>query len=185
MHDKKPPIPGMDEMPPLPYYDPSRNVLGLVEAAVRRLDDLSALTTRHLNEMHAADVRRIDEIAALRADYDQRLRDAEAGRLDAIRRVDVERVTVDRERAAAQADVLAQQVAASAEALRSLVAQTATTIAAQLTQTTAQLTDRLSALEKSQYEQKGRGIGVRELIAGLAVAATIVISVVALLMKLG
>ena len=58
---------------------------------------------------------------------------------------------------------MANQVAASAETLRALVAATAATQAQQLTQLTAQLTDRLTSLEKSQYESKGSGTGMRDM----------------------
>ena len=91
------------------------------------------------------------------------MREAEAKRIDAIRAVDVNAVSVANERATAQAAVLANQVALSAETLRALVASTASTQATQLNQLTAQLIDRISLLEKSQYENKGTGTGMRDM----------------------
>lgn len=126
-----------------PIVDPTKNVLQLVEAAVKRLDDLAS-----------AEKMRVD----MQFTYMEKLQTAEAKRIDAIRAVDVNAVAVASERAAAQAQVLANQVSQSAETLRSLVAQTASTIAQQLAQLTSQLTDRLALLEKSQYENKGREI---------------------------
>lgn len=79
-----------------PIIDPTANVLGLVEAAVKRIDD----------------------IAAIRAEYDAELRRKEAERIDAIRAVDVSAVTRAAEVSALQASTLAAQVTASAEALR-------------------------------------------------------------------
>ena len=108
-------------------------------------------------------IKRIDEQAELRAGFQVQLNVAEAKRIDAIRAVDVNAVSVANERATAQAAVLANQVAASAETLRSLVAATAATQAQQLGQLTAQLTDRLTALEKAQYENKGSGTGMRDM----------------------
>ena len=108
-------------------------------------------------------LQRIDEQMNIRAENNIQLGIAEAKRIDAIRAVDVNAVSVANERATAQAAVLANQVAASAETLRSLVAATAATQAQQLTQLTAQLTDRLTSLEKSQYESKGSGTGMRDM----------------------
>ena len=122
-------------------------------------------------------IKRIDEQAKLRADFNAALGVAEAKRIDAIRAVDVNAVSVANERATAQAAVLANQVAASAETLRALVAATAATQAQQLGQLTAQLTDRLTALEKAQYENKGTGTGMRDMygwiFGGLMALATL------------
>lgn len=127
-------------------YDPTANVIALVDAAMDRQDDL-----------REAENKRIRETAELRAEYTEKLAIAEAKRIDAIRAVDVNAVAVAAERATAQATVLANQVAASADTLRALVAATAATIAKQLSDLTTQLTDRISALEKSQYTISGAG----------------------------
>ncbi len=148
-------------------YDPSANVLSLVEAAVTRLNDLRDAGTRRADELRAVDnqriddlrlaeSRRVDEIALLRADYQDKLALAESKRIDAIRSVDVGAVAVASERATQQATVLANQVTTSADALRTLVATTAAAMAAQSQNMTTQFTDRLALLEKSQYETKGR-----------------------------
>jgi len=125
--------------------DPTANVILLVEAAVKRLDDL-----------RAAEMVRVDERLKIHTDYTHQLAEAEAKRIDAIRSVDVNAVSVASERATQQAAVLANQVAASADALRALVATTATTMAEQSRQLSSQLTDRLTQLERAQYEGKGR-----------------------------
>jgi hypothetical protein len=142
------------------YSDPTTNVLLLVEAAVKRLDDLQRV-----------EMRRIDEQLQSHTDYTKQLAEAEAKRIDAIRAVDVGAVAIASERTAAQAVVLANQVVTSAETLRALVASTATTVANQLASLQTQLTDRIGLLEKSQYESKGRsGLSapLLMLIAGLA-----------------
>lgn len=125
--------------------DPSENVLALVEAAVKRLDDL-----------RAAETRRVDEQMELRAEYAERLANAEAKRIDAIRAVDVNAVAVASQRAADQATVLATQVVQSAEALRTLVASTAATVATSQQQLATTLSTRLTTLEQAQYEGKGK-----------------------------
>lgn len=155
--------------------DPTENVMALVAAAVKRLDDL-----------HAANMRRVEQSLDTHTTYAKQLAEAEAKRIDAIRAVDVGAVAVASERAAAQAAVLAQQVVTSAETLRALVASTATTVAAQLQQMSSQLTDRLALLEKSQYENKGKsGITAPLLMVMAALAGGIIVFIVELVIKGG
>jgi hypothetical protein len=150
-----------------PTVDPTRNVLDLVGAAVKRLDDLretdarassslSDLALKRLDDLRAAESRRVDEELKMRSDFDEKLSLAEASRINAIRAVDVNAVAVASERATQQATVLANQVTASADNLRTLVATSAATLAEQQRNSTTQINDRLSALEKTQYESKGR-----------------------------
>ena len=147
--------------------DPTANVLALVEAAVKRLNDLQDASTlriedlreldnKRLDDLRRAENRRIDEQALLRAEYQEKLSMAESKRIDAIRAVDVAAVAVSSERATAQATVLANQVATSADALRTLVASTSTTLATQQQAVVNALSERLTILERSNYEGKGR-----------------------------
>lgn len=140
----------------IPPKDPTINVQNLLRASIIRVDDLRDAETRRVNQLVEAEQRRIDEKLALIEKYERLLQQAEAKRIDAIRVVDVNAVSVANERAAAQAQVLANQVSASADTLRALVATTASTVAQQLAQVTGQLSDRLAVLEKSSYEGKGR-----------------------------
>lgn len=146
--------------------DPTGNVLLLVDAAVKRTDDILTAAVKRIDDLRAAETRRTDDLREaerdrvneqmhLRQEFGAKLSEAEAKRIDAIRAVDVNAVAVAAERSADQATVLASQVAASAETLRGLVATTATTTATQLQQITTQLTDRLASLEKTQYEKSG------------------------------
>jgi hypothetical protein len=128
-----------------PSIDPTANVLALVESAIKRIDDVQR-----------SELKRIEEQISMHTVYTQQLAQAEAKRIDAIRAVDVGAVAIANERAAAQATVLANQVVVSAETLRSLVATTATTMATQLQASQSQLMERISLLERSQYENKGR-----------------------------
>lgn len=117
------------------FSDPTSNVLMLVEAAVKRLDDL-----------RIAEATRINEVMTLHQTYGEKLTQAEAKRIDAIRAVDVAAVATASERANQQATVLANQVTVSAETLRTLVATTADGVA-----------KRIAALEQAQYENVGKG----------------------------
>jgi len=88
--------------------------------------------------------------------YTRQLSQVETERINELRRVDVAAVFLANDRAAAQALVLATQVQASAETLRALVATTAGAQASQQQQVTTQLLERLTAVEKGQYESAGR-----------------------------
>jgi predicted PP-loop superfamily ATPase len=146
-----------------PVVDPTENVKLTVAAATLRQDDLREAEVRRQDDLREAERVRVDQQMTLRADYDAKLAVAEAKRIDAIRAVDVAAVAVANERATAQAAVLAAQVSQSAETLRTLVAATAQTVAQQLQTVSTGIGDRLSALEKSSYEGKGSGTGMRDM----------------------
>src|ERR1035437_6553515 len=100
--------------------DPSSNVLQLVEAAIKRVDDLQLIHTAN----NKAESDHINEKLEIHVAYMKELSLTESRRLDAIRSVDVGAVAIASERAAATASVLANQVTQSAETLRTLVAST-------------------------------------------------------------
>lgn len=179
----------MSDLPPV--IDPTANVLKLVEKAVERLDDMAALRALYQEKLAAAESRRVDEQMALRASSDEKLRDAEAKRIDAIRAVDVGAVAIQNERAVQQASVLANQVSASKDALQALVASTADQLAKNLAASLTQILDRISALEKSQYQIGGRDIqrdvgkfDMRYVIGLVLGIPAVVLTVLALLGKL-
>jgi len=156
-----------------PVIDPTANVLSLVEAAVKRLDDL-----------HESNMRRLDEQLSAHIEHARELANAEAKRIDAIRAVDVGAAAVDREKATAQASVLAAQVATSAETLRTLVASTAAAQAQQQAQLFTPITDRLALLEKSQYEIRGKsGVTSPLLMMIAALAGGIIVFLVEMAIK--
>ncbi len=128
-----------------------------------RLDDLRVAEARRIDESMKLERERLGELLQHHVYYTSQLATAEAKRLDSIRATDAAAVGIAQERAIAQAAVLATQVSASAEAMRQLVATTATTQAASLAQLTQQLTDRLAAVEKTQYESRGSGTGMRDM----------------------
>lgn len=157
-----------------PVIDPTANVLSLVEKEVTRLNDLAQEFSKRVEGIQTAHERRDDQahkyerrlfkeivkrvtsLQTLHVNYQEKLALAESKRIDAIRAVDVAAVAVASDRAVAQATVLSNQVAASAEALRLLVASTQSALATQALQTNTAFTERLAALEKAQYESKGK-----------------------------
>lgn len=138
--------------------DPTANVLKLVEESVKRSDDLRLAEkeyNREVTKLHK-------ELYDTHFMYSEKLSMAESKRIDAIRAVDVGALALANERATAQASVLANQLQQSDERNRNLVATTATTIATQLTQIINPVIERLGALEKAQYESKGKGQGGKD-----------------------
>lgn len=134
-----------------PVVDPTKNVLGLVSAAIKRQDDLRKLEARHLREL-----------ADLRARYDARLRKAETARIDAIRAVDVAAVGQAAKVSATLAQTLAAQVAASAETVRTQVATTATAASTALAAALEPIQKDIADLRRAQYEAQGQKTQVVE-----------------------
>lgn len=141
------------------WTDPTENVIQLVNAAVKRLDDLSEVRYEGIKN----EVKLNKEILDLHVSYgeklrsaDEKLSSAESKRIDAIRAVDVGAVAIASEKQTAQAAVLANQLTASADTLRNLVATTATTVNEQFKSVTNQLNDKIALLEKSQYVGMGK-----------------------------
>jgi hypothetical protein len=167
-----------------PVIDPTQNVLDLVEAAIRRQDDLRSAEQDHVREilqlrtqlgeqdskcageiaeLRAEASRRIDEI---RSSHAQQLRDAEAARIDAIRSVDVEAVQRAAEVQATQASTLANQVAVSAETLRTQVAAAAQAASIALAAALEPVQKDIADLRRAQYEAQGQKTQVVETRAG-------------------
>jgi hypothetical protein len=128
-----------------PVVDPTKNVLDLVTAAIKRQDDL--------RESEAAHAR---EVWSLHASYDRELRQAESARIDAIRAVDVGAVNRAAEVAATQAATLATQVAVSAETLRTQVAATANAGTVALAAALEPIQKDIADLRRAQYEAQGQ-----------------------------
>jgi hypothetical protein len=135
----------------VPVADPTANVLDLVNAAIRRQDDLRGLEAQHLREL-----------ANLRAHYDERLRAAETARIDAIRAVDVGAVNRAAEVSATQAQTLATQVTVSAETLRTQVAAAATAASTALSAALEPIQKDIADLRRAQYEAQGQKTQVVE-----------------------
>lgn len=135
--------------------DPTSNVLMVVEAATKRQDDLriaekekADLRQEFTEKLIDAKFKFKDEKAQIRDDYQKELRVTEKERIDAIRTVDVAARQSDNDKAIQQAAVLANQLKQTEDNLQSLIRQQATAQEA-----------RLAALEKSQYENKGKDTG--------------------------
>lgn len=137
--------------------DPTRNVLDLVDAAVKRLDDLAI-----------AETRRVNEIMALNIQHSKELNDKESSRLDSIRQVDVLNQAAAAKSALDAIQALAAQTITNADNIRNTLATTASanakqvtdlasTIAVQTAATADALSTRIAALEKASAEGIGKG----------------------------
>lgn len=172
------PGPGVDAAG-TPVIDPTQNVLDLVDASVKRLDDLFQAESRHTREM-----------AELRASYDSELRRAEAARIDAIRAVDVGAVQRAAEVALTQASTLASQVAVSAETLRAQVAAAASASSVSLAAALVPIQEAIADLRRAQYEAQGVRSNVGEtrlnvgaVLGALSVALVVIFGVIGLIIS--
>jgi hypothetical protein len=163
--------------------DPTQNVLDLVEAAIRRQDDLRD-SDRRLAEVERQHAK---EIADLRAVHARELREQEAERINAIRTVDVNAVQRAAEVSAAQAQTLAAQVTQSAEALRTQVQAAATASNIALAAALDPIQKAIDDLRRAQYEAQGKQgqqgesrLNLGAVFGGIAVLVSIIILVMTL-----
>ena len=141
-----------------PTPDPTKNVLDLVEAAIKRIDDLNTAYREHYRD------RFIDVEARITREfnYTAELRKAEAERINAIRSVDVQALQQATSAAEIRATALATQVAASAEAMRSQVAAAASAAESSLKSALEPIQKDIADLRRAQYEQQGQRAQVTE-----------------------
>ena len=142
-----------------PTVDPTKNVLDLVNAAVKRIDDMAALHERLANEQ----LRRVeavityqDKLAGVREQHQRELDAAESGRLNSIRQVDREEVAKTAASAQTAIATLATTTNTMAETLRTQVATVAAAAESRQSAFAGDVNKRLSALELSSSEGKGK-----------------------------
>lgn len=140
-------------------YDPSKNVLDLVSAAVVRIDDLSDLRDQLLDQKILRMEREWinqEKIAVLRADHNKEIRHMESDRVDKIRSVDVANAAATAAQLLSAVTTLATTAQATAETLRNQVAATAAAVASQTERVVNPIIERLALLEKSSNFGQGR-----------------------------
>ena len=154
--------------------DPTANVKALSEADNRRQDDLrDANSKRHEDLRHAqnkyydSQLHFMEEIAKLRDSHAKELAEKEFSRLNAIRQVDQLAVTTAAQQTLTAVNTLATTAARDAETLRNALTTTAATIASQTAGIVAGITERIAALEKSNYESAGKNSYVDPMMAKL------------------
>lgn len=147
--------------------DPTANVLDLVEAAVRRQDDLRSAAEK----LYDAEVRHLNHMAELRAEFSKELRELESKRVDANRQVDVLAAKTEAAGVLAAVQTLAATTASTAETLRNTLASTLSAV-----------NERIASLEKSSYTGAGKGAGED---ATKAAARATIAAIVAVLGLLG
>lgn len=125
--------------------DPTANVIALVQAEAKRLDEMSKLERERVNELFH-----------LRAQHTTEIRHAESARIDAIRAVDVGAVAAAAQVSATQATTLATTVASSAEALRNQVAAAASAQTVALAAALDPIQKDIADLRRAQYEAQGQ-----------------------------
>jgi len=147
-----------------PVFDPTENVKDNLAAAALRQDDLREIT-KELVDAKLSNLKEIAEIRAkyqetigqLREGYQEKINHAESGRLDSIRQVDREEVAKTAVAANQAITTLAKQTTDLATTLQKTVTDTATAAEARFSTAFSEIGKRLSALELSASEGKGRG----------------------------
>jgi hypothetical protein len=135
-----------------PLIDPTANVIALNEAGNIRQDDLRRETNRRID----SELRHLKAIVKIHARHQKSLRKAESQRLDSIRQVDREDVNKTAAQALSAIATLATATTTTAETLRGQVATTAQAAATSLANSMGEVNKRLSALELSSSEGRGK-----------------------------
>jgi len=131
----------------MPVIDPTANVRALVEAGLRRQDDLREMDAKHVRE-----------VLSLRSEYDDKLRRAESNRIDAVRLVDVGAAGLAAQVSTQQAAALAQQTTVLSDTLRTQVATVAQAAQASLVGALAPMQKAIDDLRQAQYQQQGQAV---------------------------
>jgi hypothetical protein len=153
-----------------PTVDPTQNVKDLSEASNIRQDDLRDLTKELFDakiDSLRRDMKAASRLAKLRATHQRELDHAESDRLNSIRQVDREEVAKTAATNQTATTALANQTSVLAETLRTQVGTVAAAAEARaaavanaaenrLSQFSADVIKRLSALELSSSEGKGK-----------------------------
>jgi len=146
-----------------PVIDPTANVTRLVVSESKRQDDLrlaakelSDVKHAHQSETTALRAQHNAEVGKLREEYQEKIQHAESGRLDSIRQVDREEVAKTAVAANTAITTLAKQTNDLAVTLAKTVADTAAAAEARNSAQYSDTNKRLSALELSSSEGKGK-----------------------------
>lgn len=142
-----------------PTVDPTENVKDLSEALSQRQDDLRNLNNKYLNaRIQTIDVKikSLGKASLVETKHVVKILALQMERLDKIRQVDILNASVAAERIAEAVRTLATQTATNQETNRSLVASTSQGLASQLSSLFAESNKRLSALELSYSEGRGK-----------------------------
>jgi len=142
--------------------DPTSNVLNLVDAAIRRQDDLRKSDHDHMRETVRMQADFEETMRNTVQKYQEKLDNAESKRIDAIRMVDVSAVAAAATVQETRAGTLAGQVAQSADAMRVTVAATAQAAQEGLTRALDPIQKDIAELRKAQYEAMGQKAQVIE-----------------------
>lgn len=168
-----------------PVRDPTRNVLDLVEAAIKRQDDLREMASMHNREMSQFRTVFDDKIDQMRAEFAEKLAGKESERLDSIRAVDQatvqQRATVYEQ----QVQALAKAASETAETLRKQVESTALASDTKNDAKFAEVTRALAALQEAQFRTAGGKEQVTETRASLTAAQGIIGTVLAVVAAVG
>lgn len=146
-----------------PVVDPTDNVMKLVEASSRRIDDIARAESRRIDELMTGERRYNDiraehkkELLALYAAHSNELSMKESSRLDSIRQVDREDVAKTAAAANNAILALAKQTTDLASTLQSQVGATAAAAETRRSADMSEVNKRVSALELASSASAGK-----------------------------
>lgn len=138
-------------------YDPTRNVIALVASNSERLQAML--------DIH---IKRLDERFATHVEYAANISLAENSRISAIREMDVKTYETAMNQATEDRLVLSNRMTVINDGLRALISASQEVLTKQTEQRVEQLSDRITLLERAQYQTQGKDQTSRSVIATLA-----------------
>jgi N-acetylglutamate synthase/N-acetylornithine aminotransferase len=159
--------------------DPTKNVLDLVNASIKRLDDIQILQFKRVEERIADEIKRMENLFDSHIIHAKEINAAEKGRIDAIRVMDATAIAVASEQAHEMAKTLADQLSVKTEALRDYIATVQTNVISQRTIIIDHLSERIGILEANQFKGQGRSEVSKSILAAIAVIVGSLITILA------
>jgi N-acetylglutamate synthase/N-acetylornithine aminotransferase len=159
--------------------DPTKNVLDLVNASIKRLDDIQILQFKRVEERIADEIKRVEDLFDSNIAHAKEINVAEKGRIDAIRVMDAKAISVAADQAHDMAKTLAEQLSVKTEALRDYISTVQTNVIGQRTIIIDHLSERISILEQNQFKGQGRSEVSKSILAAVAVIVGSLITIFA------
>jgi hypothetical protein len=164
--------------------DPTKNVLGWVDAAITRQDDLRELQAASAEKFAELRAAHQQQLGDLRAAYEDKLARKESERLDAIRAVDQGNVSRAAEAASNLAATLATQLVSNAEQQRIQVESARVSTEARLIAALEPIQRDVTELRQVQFQQQGERAATNEGKSSNQWTVGTLIAIVSLLMTL-
>lgn len=147
----------IDQSPILRLVDEKvRRVEDLHKSDIQRVDEKQASNFEYLKQSMEDGFKHLEDLMKVNFENTKLTAESESRRIDNLRIVDTQAVVTANEKAIKTAEIIATQVVESSKTMGERIDVITNSLTSQIQQISLQLTERLAAVEKVQYEDKGR-----------------------------